>query len=149
MTRRRILLGVPIVVAAFLIGLWLLWPRTAITADNAAKIKNGMTLEQVVAILGGPERDESTGPIEADDPDIDEAVRTGREPPEAAVGRVELLQLDFPHQGMVEAGRYWKTDRLMVRIELDQDGRVSWILVQPVRRQHESLLNRLRRWLRL
>src|SRR4051812_40868610 len=75
LTRRRVLVfGIPGAFVAGLVITWLLWPRTAITADNAAKVREGMTLAEVEALLG-PARDESTGPLAAelteaiDDPD--------------------------------------------------------------------------------
>ena len=40
------------------VGVWLLWPRTAITRENGAKLRERMTRAEVVAILGGPERNE-------------------------------------------------------------------------------------------
>jgi hypothetical protein len=49
------LVAVAVVVAAWV---WLFWPRTAITLENARKIRPGMTLAEVEAILGRPERDE-------------------------------------------------------------------------------------------
>jgi hypothetical protein len=57
-TRRLLLIAVPAFLAALGVGLWLLWPRTAITPENAAKIQPGMALAEVEAILGGPARDE-------------------------------------------------------------------------------------------
>src|SRR5260370_35884132 len=36
-------------------GLWLLWPRSAITREKAGKIQEGMTPHEVEAIFGGPE----------------------------------------------------------------------------------------------
>jgi hypothetical protein len=55
MTRRRFLfLSLAAAVVALAIGVWLLWPRTAITRENAEKIRLGMTLAEVEAILGGP-----------------------------------------------------------------------------------------------
>jgi hypothetical protein len=54
-TRRRVLLfGLLAGLLALGAGVWLLWPRTAITRENAAKIRDGMTLTEVEAILGGP-----------------------------------------------------------------------------------------------
>jgi hypothetical protein len=64
-TRRRsavYLSGVAVLgVAAF--AAWLYLTRTAITEDTAIRIRPGMTLAEVEAILGGPARDESTGPL--------------------------------------------------------------------------------------
>ena len=37
--------------------------RSAITPENAAKISEGQTLKEVERLLGGPARDESTGPL--------------------------------------------------------------------------------------
>jgi hypothetical protein len=58
-TRRRLLVfGLLATVTGLSVGgSWLLWlrPTTAITRENAAKIKEGMTLAEVEAILG-PER---------------------------------------------------------------------------------------------
>jgi hypothetical protein len=61
--RRMLLFGLPAAVVAVAVSAWLLWPRTAITRENADKIRMGMTLAEVEAILGGPARDESTGPL--------------------------------------------------------------------------------------
>jgi len=47
-------------------GCVVLWPPTAITPENAAKIEKGMTLTDVETILGGPARDESAGAVIAD-----------------------------------------------------------------------------------
>ena len=57
-TRRRLMLfGLLAGLLALGAGGWLLWPRTsAITRENAAKIKAGMSLAEVEAILGGPAR---------------------------------------------------------------------------------------------
>jgi hypothetical protein len=41
-------------------ALYLLWPRSAINRENFEKVQVGMTLAEVEAILGGPERDESS-----------------------------------------------------------------------------------------
>jgi hypothetical protein len=58
-TRRLLLLGPPATLAAIALAALLLWPSTAITRANAARIKAGMTLAEVEAILGGPARNES------------------------------------------------------------------------------------------
>jgi hypothetical protein len=63
MTKRKhrlLLLSLPALVA-LTVGAWLLWPRSAITRENAEKIQSGMTPAEVEAILGGPPRDESRG----------------------------------------------------------------------------------------
>jgi hypothetical protein len=37
---------------------WLAWPHTAITRQNAGRIRRGMTRQEVEVILGGPPREE-------------------------------------------------------------------------------------------
>jgi hypothetical protein len=63
-TRRRVLmLAFPAAVVLLAVVVWLFWlqPPSAITRENAAKIKDGMRLAEVEAILGGPARDDRTG----------------------------------------------------------------------------------------
>jgi hypothetical protein len=55
-TRLLLLFGLPAGLTVLAVGVWLLWPRTAITPENAAKIQVGMPLPEVEAILGGPQR---------------------------------------------------------------------------------------------
>ena len=56
MPRRRLILVATLLLAA---GVWLARPAsTQITMENASRIKEGMTLAEVEAILGGPARDE-------------------------------------------------------------------------------------------
>jgi hypothetical protein len=59
MTRRRLLVfGLPVALLLLGVGVWLLGSSPAvassITMENAARIKGGMTLEEVEAILGDP-----------------------------------------------------------------------------------------------
>src|SRR5581483_10591386 len=67
MSRGRLLvvgLRLSVTLALVGVGAWMVWPRpSAITWDNAAKIKAGMTLREVEAILGGRARDDTTGLI--------------------------------------------------------------------------------------
>jgi hypothetical protein len=65
-SRRRLLLLAVVGVAALALGGWLLWPRTAITRDNAERIQVGMNLAEVEAILGGPARDQRRAVVEYD-----------------------------------------------------------------------------------
>ena len=51
--RRLLLLALPAALVAVLLAAWLLWARTAITRENAERIRVGMTLAEVEAILGG------------------------------------------------------------------------------------------------
>jgi hypothetical protein len=63
MTRRHLLLsGFLATVAGVGVAAGLLWPRpSAITRENAARIKRGMSVAEVESILAGPERDETGG----------------------------------------------------------------------------------------
>ena len=69
--RKRWLLGLDFCVAAMVpVLVYLCWPletccpvQTAINRTNCERIEIGMTLAEVEAILGGPMRDESTGPL--------------------------------------------------------------------------------------
>jgi hypothetical protein len=133
MTRRRLLLfGLPIGLA---IGVWLLWPRSAITRENAAKIQNGMTLEEVEAILGGPARHDATGPVTAD---LDTDADTERED-------VILPNMFFAERG---GAKQWQSDYAAVLVHFDEAGCVDAYRIIPLRREHESPLNLLRRCLR-
>jgi outer membrane protein assembly factor BamE (lipoprotein component of BamABCDE complex) len=55
MRRRYLLFGLLAAMIALVAGTCFLWPRTsAITEENYAKIRVGMTREEVEAVLGGP-----------------------------------------------------------------------------------------------
>jgi hypothetical protein len=139
---RRLLLFMVAATAAGLAVAWLLWPRTAITTENAAKVCEGMTLAEVEAILGGPARDESTGPLTAAAAEVEDA--------DAEV-RVELIQVsyDWTLRLTVHAAKCWTSDHLVVRVEFDEQGRVAGKDSLEVRRVYESPLDKLRRWLGL
>jgi SmpA / OmlA family len=62
-TRRLLLLALPAAVVALIVAAWLLWPHTAITCENAAKIQVGMTRAEVEALLGEPTRGETPGRV--------------------------------------------------------------------------------------
>src|SRR5947209_1331884 len=55
--RRLLVLAVLSTAASLAVGVWWVWPRTAITRENAARIEKAMTLAEVAAILGGPHAD--------------------------------------------------------------------------------------------
>ncbi len=61
--RRLLLLAVVAVAMTLAGGVWLLWPRSAITWENYERIHNGMTRGEVETILGWPAHDESNGRI--------------------------------------------------------------------------------------
>lgn len=57
MSRKRLIVFLSLATVA-IVGLAAVWPRTAITRENAARIKVGMTRQEVETILGGPPREE-------------------------------------------------------------------------------------------
>jgi hypothetical protein len=140
--RRLLWYGLFAAPAAFLLGAWLLWPRTAITAAGAAKIEVGMTLAEVEAILGGPARDESTGPLEADLGEDTPADRAER-----MVAEEEAMVLFYVRSWEAYGTHEWRSDRAIISMSLNPEEVVSHFLVQPVRRAYESPLDKFRRWL--
>jgi hypothetical protein len=128
MTTRRRLLMFGLLAGLLMLGVrgWVLWPRTttAITRESAARIQENMTLAEVEAILGGPEREETTGPLEelgAGDP----------------VGNRDAIVL-----------RTWRSDFVYILVGFDEDHCVASRSIFYTRRAPESLLDMLRRWLR-
>jgi hypothetical protein len=146
MTRRRLLLfGLLATLACAAVAVWLPWPWTAITRENAARIEMGMTLAEVEAILGGPARDEATGPVILD--------RNGDRP-----DQVELQAALYEHR-LVEAFRSqsarvrfpqaveWKSNQVSILVHFDCEGCVTDCNSIARRRADESLLAMFRRWL--
>jgi hypothetical protein len=124
-TRRRLLLfGLFAGLTVLGVGVSLIRPRpTAITPENAAKIQEGMTLDEVEAILGGPARHETTG--------LTASAGDGWKPP--------------AHLEHVE----WHSDQAWVKVYFRENGCAAASHWWPVRRVQESYLATLRRWLRL
>jgi hypothetical protein len=54
-----LLLGIPAVVLAVALAVWLVWPADRITADNCERIRPGMTGRHVESLLGYPADDET------------------------------------------------------------------------------------------
>jgi hypothetical protein len=131
--RRLLLLGLPAALMVALLAAWLLWPRTAITRANAARVENGMTLVEVEAILGGPARDESSGELQPD----------GGWQEVRRLMVMEMIRSDDPQY------RLWKSNTLLIGVHLAADGRVYSTESVPVQRVHESPFDRLRRWIGL
>src|SRR5688572_11511735 len=104
MTRRRLLLGLLAALVPLPVMVWLLWPHpSAITMENVAKIKSGMTLAEVEALLGGPARDDSKGP---------------------ALAGVNLEGFELALKEAKEA-KEWVSDEVRVKVWLDEKDRVS------------------------
>ena len=138
MTRRRLLVfGLPASLMLLAASGWLLWPRpTAITRGHAAKIQKGMTLADVEELLGGPARNESDMP----DNFINDAFVN------ADTDEMKMAHLR-PGARPYEDKR-WASPGFVVLVDFDDSGRV-------IRHSNcsfevdKSLLDKLRRWLRL
>ncbi len=149
MTRRRRFLFLPL--AAIAVGLvvaLVLWSRTMITRENAAKVENGMTRKQVEAILGTP-RNETSGQVEYDGADMDELDQLS-----ALWERARQVQLAWPLRGNLDGGgvvtiAIWESDQVHVVAVFDPAGTVAGHAAVPMRRVQESPLAMIRRWLRL
>jgi hypothetical protein len=135
---RLLLFALPGALVATMLAAWVLWPRTAITRENAAKIQPGMTLAEVEAILGGPARDEAMGPLVLD--------QNGARPDAEAM-------LDELHFVLGRLGSppllQWQSNQVAIVLQFDAAGRVTECHTLPLCRGDESPLDRLRRWLGL
>jgi hypothetical protein len=121
-SRRLQLFGLAAGPVVPLVAAGLVWPRTAITRANAAKIQLGMTLAEVEAILGGPPRDETGGRGWA----------------------LDLIPIRFVSVDDVTTAEWIGAD-CAVRIEF-HEGRVDRKWVADVVEDEERPLDRLRRW---
>jgi hypothetical protein len=120
-SRRRVLvLAVVSAAVALAIGAWLLWPRTAITWENARKVRPGMALDEVEAILGGPPRFDATGQVSYCLDGIEGFDPAAPRPPE------------------------WISDEVLVMVYLDANHRVQRCVPVPV--QREGVFEIVRRW---
>jgi hypothetical protein len=113
------------------------------TRENAAKIHAGMTLEDVEGILGGQSRADVTSAarlqIDLDpDPIKNEMLADALE--EKAFKALGANPLLHPLE--------WRSDEVVL-LALFDDGKVIACAAFPVRPTSESLLDKLRRWLRL
>jgi hypothetical protein len=120
-----------VLLAALMVGLavaWLVWPRSAISAENAARICDGMTLAEVEEILGGPPRDETNDGYD-----------------------LVLYRWTKDHVYFAPADRQkqWVGPQSAVWIVLGDDGRVVSTSVGETQLRDETLLQKARRWLGL
>jgi hypothetical protein len=141
-TRRLLLLALTAATAAGLLAAWWLWPRTAITPENFERVQIGMTLAEVEAILGGPARDETTGPLEV----VTHEEAAG---PQLMMWPDSSGDASQPTDGQLPAARVWSADGLTVQVDLDPQGRVIRKARLPFQRGCECPLDSLRRWLGL
>lgn len=99
----------------------------AITRDAEARIQAGMTRDELEAMLGGPARDDSTGPTELD-PD----------------GRPQVLGHPAP-LNMTPISE-WISDEVMIRVAFDASGRAEWISTCPLRRAYPGIQPTVEHW---
>jgi hypothetical protein len=130
MTRKRWALLLMLVACVGVFGAWLLWPRTAITRQNADKIQVGMTLAEVEAILGGPSRNEANGPLLADG-DEDESW----------VDLVDLANLVNSDSTVC-----WTSNEILIMVSLDPAQKVEQTESFPAHRRSENMMDTFRRW---
>jgi hypothetical protein len=134
---------------AVLLATWLLWPHPSITRENAAKLTKGMTLSEIEALLGGPERIKTTGPTEGDADD------NGDDGPDAERLASErflnaLTHTARSHRSRIDSTKHtWGSDSVAIFVVFDADQRVIDFAVRPLRRAPESPLDKLCRWLGL
>src|SRR5262249_32296804 len=130
-TRRRVLLiGLVIVLVVAAVCAPMVWPRSsAITRENEARTHERMSWDQLKVILGGPPRDESTGPTELDPGAL--AVRIGRPTPPSVTRIYE-----------------WISDEVLIRVAFDADGQAEWITTCPLRRTFPGVVPTVCHWLR-
>jgi hypothetical protein len=154
--RRLLLLALAAGLVALTVAAWLLLPRTAITRENAAKIRPGMTLAEVEAILHGPARDESSGKL-VGDVEAEGDANAGERERRIEANTVLLSVMEEMADQMFKLGRlpdgngnlFWISDRVFVQVVLDENDRVFAVSTIPARRADEGPLERLRRWLGL
>jgi len=135
--RKLVVLGV-IMVTAAVIAYAVLSARSAINAENAAKIQVGMDLATVEALLGGPARDESTGRLTTDETQNDAE----------GVFAVKMWRV-YMSADMSQRAQYWSSDEFIVHVDFNELGLVVHVETLRVRRVAEWPWAKLRRWLRL
>jgi hypothetical protein len=148
MRSRRCLFLFIAVASLLALGMWLTWPHTRITRENAVRIHEGMTLEEVELLLGGPGRDETSGPTTEDDkaqhlPEITDEKLMRKMRLELAERRGKF-NYDYSH---ASAERRWRSDEVGIVVLLDPAGRVTSCSWLPLCRRPETFLQRLRRFL--
>jgi hypothetical protein len=95
-----------------------------------------MSLANVESILGGPARDESTGPLVESHPGME------------AVHEMNRLKQSILTMPFVAEPTCWVSDELLVVIYFDTEGRVFWCRSVPCMRADDPFRT-LRRWLGL
>jgi hypothetical protein len=145
MTRHRVLLFVLLAtVASAVVAGGLLWPRTTITRPNAQRIEKGMTLAEVESILGGPARNDTTGPVVPED--VDDLLA----PDSAYCCKLGMLRhVEADAANIAFRYREWESDHVKILVVFNLDGHVTHSYSCPLHRVSDSPLNTFRRWLHL
>jgi hypothetical protein len=129
--RRKMCCAILILITMMSVGVAFL-PRapadSVITRENYGRLNPGMTLDEIEEILGGPARDEASGPT----------TYTARPFIGGSI-----------HWYIGDVSKDWIADTLVIRVGLDDNGRVCMIGCRENERIHEGLVDTVRRWLRL
>jgi SmpA / OmlA family len=123
-SRRLVLFALTAGLPVALIAAWLVWPRTAITRENAAQIREGMTRSEVEAILG-------------------------RTPIPRPTDR--KIWHRTPNGAEMFVGDYWWEGDMVVIVAFDDAGKVreTQTFEVPDSRRRDTFLDKVRRWLHL
>jgi hypothetical protein len=104
-----------------------------------------MTLSEVEAIVGGPARDETTGPVHA--ATVSHAIDV------EAADALKAAELDLGSElsrARFKRGYHvWQSDQVIVVARMNDEGRLHTYTIVPVCRDYERPLDHIRRWLRL
>lgn len=147
MTRKRLLLLLSLGCLVVSIAAYSLWPySSAINEANARRLKSGMSFTEVRDILGGPPRDESTGPLAYAESDDDVK---GKLEFDAMRDFFPSIGGQFQAKGLCEecVQHEWISNTVVVQIEFI-DGKAVVPMCYPVRRVYETPWAMLRRWLK-
>jgi hypothetical protein len=133
--QKRLLLTLSLLACVMLAGdgKWLVWPRTAITPENFDRIEVGMTIAEVEIILGGSARDDSGGRATTCSDDF------------------RFVYLEKGRVGCVIQGSHqqWLSERCCIHIVFDDKSEVFRPICMVGHPPDESVIDTLRRWLRL
>jgi hypothetical protein len=122
---RFLLFSLAAVLVGLAIGVWLLWPTASdhINHNSYQKIQEGMSLAQVEHLLGGPPGHYNTRPI----------------------GPL-ITEVTMPVGATLQE---WVGNDWRISVCLSADASVLFAEIDPVPIRAESVVDRLRRWLRL
>jgi hypothetical protein len=138
--RKRILLGVGVVAGLAVlgvVGLWLAIPKHPINREGLGKIRAGMSLPEVEAVLGRPPGNYRTGEV-----DLDLSQQTGEFENVMFAPEVVLGKRHFRHE-------WWQGDEGNLWVCFDEQDRVVTKEFTPGVCRPPDMFAWLRRWLGL